>query len=309
MEIRQIEVFLAVMEHSTVTLAAQKLHLSPGAVSLQLHNLARELRTQLFVRSGKRIVPTREAFRLAEHGSAVMKKIREIEQDFEGFPATDSRPFHFATGATTLIYRLGRPLRLLRKKFPRADVHVTVAATEGIAAGLLDHRFDLGLISLPWEQPRLTILPLYEEELLVIRPSPDRVEDTSVATVRPSELATVPFLLFPVGSNMRTMIDGFFRDLGIAPRVAMEADDTEAIKRLVESGFGYSILPQFALSGRGQRFHKLRIAGRRLVRQQALAMPKTEYPRSLTAEIAEFLRGSLTTPRAAPLSGPKRSLQ
>jgi DNA-binding transcriptional LysR family regulator len=200
-------------------------------------------------------------------------------------------------------------LRLLRKKFPRADVHVTVAPTEGIVAGLLDHRFDLGLISLPWEQPRLTILPLYEEELLVIRPSPDRVEDTSVATVRPSELAAVPFLLFPVGSNMRTMIDGFFRDLGIAPRVAMEADDTEAIKRLVESGFGYSILPQFALSGRGQRFHKLRIAGRRLVRQQALAMPKTEYPRSLTSEIAEFLRGSLTTPRAAPLSGPKRSLQ
>jgi Bacterial regulatory helix-turn-helix protein, lysR family len=63
MEIRQIEVFPAVMEHSTVTLAAQKLHLSPGAVSLQLHNLARELHTQLFVRSGKRIVPTREAFR------------------------------------------------------------------------------------------------------------------------------------------------------------------------------------------------------------------------------------------------------
>jgi DNA-binding transcriptional LysR family regulator len=120
MEIRQIDVFLAVMEHSTVTLAAQKLHVSPGAVSLQLHNLARELRTQLFVRSGKRIVPTREAFRLAEHGSAV---------------------------------------------------------------------------------------------------------------------------------------------------------------------------------------------GRRLVRQQALAMPKTEYPRSLTSEIAEFLRGSLTTPRPAPLSGPKRSLQ
>jgi DNA-binding transcriptional LysR family regulator len=205
-------------------------------------------------------------------------------------------------------------LRLLRKKFPRADVHVTVAATEGIVAGLLDHRFDLGLISLPWEQPGLTILPLYEEELLVIRPSPDRIEGASIATVRPSELANVPFLLFPVGSNMRTMIDAFFRDLGIAPRVAMEADDTEAIKRLVESGFGYSILPQFALAGRGQRFHKLRVAGRRLVRQQALAMPKTDYPRSLTGAIAELLRASLATPRGVasggePLSGPKRSLQ
>jgi len=47
MDIRQIEVFLAVMEHSSVTRAAEKLFLSPGAVSLQLHNLAGELHTEL----------------------------------------------------------------------------------------------------------------------------------------------------------------------------------------------------------------------------------------------------------------------
>src|SRR5215472_12725089 len=140
MDIRQIEVFLAVMEHSSVTRTAEKLFLSPGAVSLQLRNLAAELRTQLFVRSGRRIVPTQEAFRLAEHAREVMKKIRDIQQDFANLPAADSRPFHFATGATTLIHRLGPPLRLLRKRFPKADIHVTVAATEAIVAGLLDGR-------------------------------------------------------------------------------------------------------------------------------------------------------------------------
>jgi DNA-binding transcriptional LysR family regulator len=74
----------------------------------------------------------------------------------------------------------------------------------------------------------------------------------------------------------------------------MEADDTEVIKRLVESGFGYSILPQFALRGRGNRFDKLRVEGRRLVRRQALAMPKTEYPRALTVSVAEFLKTALS---------------
>jgi DNA-binding transcriptional LysR family regulator len=73
----------------------------------------------------------------------------------------------------------------------------------------------------------------------------------------------------------------------------MEADDTEVIKRLVESGFGYSILPQYALGGRGHRFEKLRIPGRRLARQQALAMPKTEYPRALTVKVANFLQATL----------------
>jgi DNA-binding transcriptional LysR family regulator len=293
MEIRQIEVFLAVMEHETVTRTAEKLHVSPGAISLQLQSLAGELRTQLFVKSGRRIVPTPQAFRFAEHAREVIKKIRDIEQDFADSPVADCRPFHFASGATTLIYRLGGPLRLLRKRFPQADVHITAAATERIVEGLLDRRFDLGLVSLPIIQPNLATVPLFDEELLVIRPSPDRVGEGVVATVHPSELAKAPFLLFPKESNMRAKIDRFFLDLEINPRVTMEADDTEVIKCMVEAGFGYSILPQFALSGRGRRFQKLRVAGRKLIRQQALAMPRTSYPRALTLAIAEFLRSAL----------------
>jgi DNA-binding transcriptional LysR family regulator len=109
-------------------------------------------------------------------------------------------------------------------------------------------------------------------------------------------MARASFLLYPHGSNMRDMIDRFFQELGISPRVSMDADDTEVIKRLVESGFGYSVLPQFALGGRGHRFQKLRVAGKRLVRQQALAMPKTEYPRALTLAVAEFMRTALAKP-------------
>jgi DNA-binding transcriptional LysR family regulator len=238
-------------------------------------------------------VPTPQAFRFAEHAREVIKKIRDIEQDFADAPAADRRPFHFASGATTLIYRLGGPLRLLRKRFPQADVHITAAATERIVEGLLDRRFDLGLVSLPIIQPSLATVPLFDEELLVIRPSADRAGD-GVAAVQPAELAKAPFLLFPKESNMRAMIDRFFRDLEIAPRVTMEADDTEVIKCMVEAGFGYSILPQFALSGRGRRFQKLRVAGHKLVRQQALAMPKTGYPRALTLAVADFLKSALS---------------
>jgi len=92
---------------------------------------------------------------------------------------------------------------------------------------------------------------------------------------------------------MRTMIDRFFKELGIAPRVTMEADDVEAIKRMVEAGFGYSILPQYALGGRGRAFQKLRVPGRRLARQQALATPKSAYPRALTVAVAARIQAAL----------------
>jgi DNA-binding transcriptional LysR family regulator len=92
---------------------------------------------------------------------------------------------------------------------------------------------------------------------------------------------------------MRSIIDQFFRNAGITPRVIMEADDTEAIKSLVESGFGHSILPEFALRGSTRFFQAARIQGHKLVRRQALAMARTEFPRALTESIARFLQTSL----------------
>ena len=59
---------------STVTQTAQRLNVTPGAVSLQLQSLAHELRTDLFARIGRRIVPTPQAHRFAEHVREVMKK-------------------------------------------------------------------------------------------------------------------------------------------------------------------------------------------------------------------------------------------
>lgn len=294
MEIRQLEIFLAVMEYSSVTKAAERVYLTPGAVSLQIHNLAAELHVELFVRTGKRLVPTEAAFRLAEKAQSVVRQVREIRQEFDNDPLLDTRPFYFATGATALIHRLGRPLRLLRKNYPRTSIQVTVAVTEEIVAGLLSRRYDLGLISLPVADERIKILPLFEEELLLLRPSPTNSRGQQAIHLNPSELVDVPFLLYPKSSNMRSIIDAFFLEAGLTPRVVMEADDTEALKRLVESGFGYSILPEHALRHQSRFFQTFRIAGHRLIRKQALAMAATEYPRALTVSIAAFLKAALT---------------
>jgi DNA-binding transcriptional LysR family regulator len=300
MDIHQLELFLAVMNSPSMTRAAEKSHLSPGAVSLQLHNLADELNTELFVRRGKRLIPTPAAIRLAELAKQVVTMMGHIQQSFVDDLSTDLRPFHFATGVTTLIYQLGGPLRKLRKQFPNAEIRVTVGVTEEMVAGLLDRRFDLALISLPVSEANLKLIPLFEEELLIVRPSSNKIGSGHVGSMPASELDGVPFLLYPQRSNVRLVIDRYFKELGVSPRVVMEADDTEAIKRLVESGFGYSILPEHAIRGRSHFFQKFRVAGHRLTRSLALAMAETECPRKLTESVAEFLRTTLVeaeTPR------------
>ena len=294
MDIHQLELFLAVMESPSMTRAAEKVFLSPGAVSLQLHNLADELHTELFVRSGKRLIPTPAAVRLAEHAKDLIKRMGQIKQEFENDLATDTRPFHFATGVTTLIYQLGKPLRQLRKQYPKAEIRVSVNVTEETVAGLHDRRFDLGLISLPVPEENLKIIPLFDEELMIVRPSSSKVRGHQTGSVRVAELTRVPFLLYPRGTVLRVLIDHFFKDIGVNPKVVMEAEDTEAIKRLVESGFGYSILPEHALRRRTGFFQTFRVDGHPITRSLALAMVQTDYPRKLTVSIAESLRTMLT---------------
>jgi DNA-binding transcriptional LysR family regulator len=174
---------------------------------------------------------------------------------------------------------------------------VTVSVTEEMIAGLHDRRFDLALISLPVPEDNLQIIPLFDEELLIVRPSAKKAASSHIRSVRPDELANAPFLLYPKRSNVRHAIDEFFREIGVQPRVQMEAEDTEGIKRLVESGFGYSILPEHALRGRSHFFEKLRVDGRRLTRKLALATVRTDSPRKLTDSIAEFLRNELLQQR------------
>jgi LysR family nitrogen assimilation transcriptional regulator len=290
MDIYQLELFLAVMDSPSMTRAAERIHLSAGAVSLQLHHLADELHTELFVRRGKRLIPTPAAQRLAERAKEVVKLMGHIQQEFENDLSKDFHPFEFATGVTTLIYQLGGPLRQLRKKFPNAEIRVTVGVTEEMVTGLLDRRFDLALISLPVPQQNLKLIPLFDEELFVVRPTASEASGGRVSTMRASELAGLPFLFYPKRSNMRQIIDQFFREIDVTPRVLMEADDTEAIKRLVESGFGCSILPDHAVRGRSRFLRKYRVEGHRLKRSLALAMAPTECPRKLTESIASFLQ-------------------
>jgi len=290
MDVHQLEMFLAVMNSSSMTRAAETIHLSPGAVSIQLHNLANEVHAELFVHKGKRLIPTPAAIRLAEHARAVIKLMNQIGQEFELDSAKDTRPFQFATGVTTLIYQLGSPLRQLRKEYPNADINVTVGVTEQIVAGLLERRYDLGLISLPVPEEDLKIMPLFDEELLVLKPSAKKVRGSRIRSMQVSELAEASFLLYPKRSNVRHVIDQFFKGLDVSPRVTMEADDTEAIKRLVESGFGCSILPAHALRDQSCFFELFRVEGHQLNRTVALAMVRTEYPRKLTESVADFLR-------------------
>jgi len=74
---------------------------------------------------------------------------------------------------------------MLRKRYPRLDLHVTVLATEEIVAGLIDRQFDLGLDLITHQKRYLRIIPLFDEELLVVRRRPQRVRGITLEQFNP----------------------------------------------------------------------------------------------------------------------------
>src|SRR5580704_14741918 len=282
-DLHQLELFLAVIDSPSMTQAAERVYLSPGAISLQLHNLADELNTELFARSGngKRLIPTPAAMRLAEQARTLVNLSRRIKQEFHNDLKHDTQPFYFSTGATTLIYQLGEPLKHLRSEYAQAAIRIVVNTTEDTLAGLHDRRYDLGLISLPIAEEGLRnikVTPLFEEELLIVCPAGPFPHGGQISSMRASELAGVPFLLYPNGTVLRNLIDRFFDRIGISPDVVME------------SGFGYSIIPEHALRQRTRSIKTYRVEKHPIRRGLALAMVQTEYPRKLTLSIEDSLK-------------------
>jgi DNA-binding transcriptional LysR family regulator len=188
--------------------------------------------------------------------------------------------------------------------------------TKDIVAGLIDRRFDLGLISLPFSDANLRLMPLYEEEMLIVKPANRSQAAWHVGNLTAEDVAATSFLLCSKRSNMRTLTESLFKELNISPR-GMEADDqgaqraqSRAAERLPEpddtGGFGVTVLREFTESHQaagGSWFrlvHPSRICaayqaaflsavprrGKRLRRIQALAMVETDYPGALTKSIS-----------------------
>ena len=290
MDLRQLEMFRAVYETLSITRAAERIYVSPAAISLQMKALREELRSELFVRTGKQLLPTQAAHYLAQRCGELFGVLSEISAYFEDAHGGDRRPFVLGTGLSMLLYSMQRPIRALPRAFPQNEIRVFVDSTEPILKALRERTCDLGIVSLPVAENGLRVTPLCEEEFVLVRPADAKPQKTRFT---PEEVARLNLILYPKTSNMRVRIDEFLAQIGVTPRVIMETDNAEAIKSLVGSGFGSSFLPESATHGRSTRCRIARVVNHRLMRTIALAMPASEHSRQLTTKVAEFLRARI----------------
>ncbi len=242
MELRHLRTFRAVAETGSFTLAGRRVNLSQAAVSLHIKTLEEELGTKLFARVRKRATLTPAGRALLRHAQAILNACDLARAEIAALAQEHRSTLRVGTASTMIaIHPLPEILSELKKRFPLLDLVVFAGTSEAIVRRLLEHRLDVGLVSLPVEAPLVHTEPLYGDRLVaVVSPSHPLAQAREVTVM---QLASEPLILGERGGNRRRIIDLFFEHAGVRPHVVMELNRDEAIKKMVEVGLGVGILP------------------------------------------------------------------
>jgi DNA-binding transcriptional LysR family regulator len=132
-----------------------------------------------------------------------------------------------------------------RQVMPGLEIVVATGNTPEILRQVQEGRLDMGLVTLPRALARgLSRIPLCRDAMAALVPARLAVG----AAVSPEQLADQPLILYEAGGDTRRVVDAWFAAAGLAPKPIMELGSVEAIKVLVGSGLGASVLPQMALA-------------------------------------------------------------
>lgn len=267
MDLRQLEILKAVAQTGSFTSAGYRLHLSQSAVSRQILLLEEELKEQLFLRLGRKI-------RITPAGTTLLGLSERMFEDLERTRASIldnqqavSGTVRLVGGMTVCLYVFPPLLKAFRKEHPNVEVKLTPGATPRLIRQLRSGGADLGLLTLPINDPNLHEVPVMREELLLVTAPAHPLAKRK--QVSPADLVGQPFVLFEAGSNSRKAIEEFFVREGIAPKVVTETENVEIIKALVMIGMGMSIIPYQAVARevRAGQLFCARIIGSPLVRE------------------------------------------
>lgn len=161
MNLRQMEVFRAVMLTGGVGGAAELLHVSQPAVSKVLAQARRKAGFLLFERVKGRLVPTPEAQRLHEEVEALWRGVERVRNVSRALAAPSEGTLRLAVTASLATHLVPHTLASLAEQFPGLDVQVEILIPPLVVTALLDRTADLGVALQPAEHPNLSRVQSY----------------------------------------------------------------------------------------------------------------------------------------------------
>ncbi|MEY9091969.1 selenium metabolism-associated LysR family transcriptional regulator [Paenibacillus sp. RC84] len=241
----QLHIFYTVAEKGSFSHAAQALHMTQPAVTMQVQSLEDHFGIKLFHRSTKKIELTEAGRTLIPYARKCVELIRETENAMTGFTAMAEGRLQLGASLTMGEYILPRLLGPFRKEYPNISVAMKVMNTTQILDEIFAHQLTFGLVEAPIQHPDVHTEAILSDELKLIVPAGHPLAEMD--TIRMEDVFRYPFVLREEGSGTRRVMEEELERRGIACSgmdIVMELGSTGAIKSAVEAGLGVSILSQ-----------------------------------------------------------------
>lgn len=286
MDLRQLRYLVALAEEGSFTRAAESEHIAQPAVSQQIRRLEDEVGVALVERTTRRVSLTEAGELLVVRARRIMGEIEAAEIELQALRGMYTG--HVTIGAMHTMgpVDVSLALALFAERHPNVQLTVREHSSEEMASMLRADELDLAFLSVTErvESHGLGLHQLVSEELVVLLPLEHRLARRK--HVRMAELADEPFISFREGARLRELLMAAGRSANFEPRVTLESNESQRVRRLVSRGLGVAILPRSDAEDPGAEVAVAELIEPSLSRDITLAWREG---RRLTPAAAEFL--------------------
>lgn len=271
------------------------------AVTFQIKQLEEHLNTRLFERSHGRIALTPAGEMVLGYAEKILTLSEELETRVGELTGAISGPLLLGASTTVAEYYLPRILGEFKAAHPHVQAHMTVANSETIETRVAEHALDLGLIESASHLPGVHT-EICCEDVLVMICSPN-YKLAKAKRVSAAEIAGEPFVIRESGSGTREFSDQYFQQNKISPdaiNVVMELGSPEAIKGVIATGLGISILSRATVAKELKLGALVAVPlDPPLIRGLSVVTPHNKFRSRLVSTFAEFAMARMKEMAAA----------
>lgn len=237
--LRQLRVFEAVARHLSFSRAAEALHLSQPAVSMQVKQLEENVGLPLFEQLGRKVFLTEAGRELFQYSRAVSQQLGDMEGAINQLKGLERGRLNISV-VSPANYFAPRFLARFGEKYPQITVSLNVANREVVLRGIADNETDLAIMGQPPEGLDIVAQNFMENPLVIIAPPGHALAKEKKIPLRRLEQET--FLMRESGSGTRGAMERFFAEHGVNYRAGMEMGTNEAVKQAVQAGLGLGVI-------------------------------------------------------------------
>lgn len=236
---RQLNVFEAVARLLSFSRAAEELHLTQPAVSMQIKQLEENVGLPLFEQLGKKIFLTEAGHELYHYSRAIAQQVAEAESVLGELKGVKRGKLKISV-ASTANYFAPQLLAIFTQRLPDVTVSLNVTNRQGLLQQLENNETDLAIMGQPPDGLDLAAETFLDNPLVVIAPVDHPLARKKRIPL--SLLQNETFLVREQGSGTRIAMERFFAQRGVKLTTGMEMSSNEAIKQAVQAGLGLGIV-------------------------------------------------------------------